>query len=90
MPLSARQVELLVGDLDYILPRTRCDSIQLTKAHVLRAIERDPSVLAELVEGLPLGDARWLSVPLDEIRRANSRAHAPAEAGPLLFSGSEF
>jgi hypothetical protein len=91
MPLTAHQVQLLVADLDYILPRTRCDSVHLSKSGILRAVERDPSVLIELVEGLPPADARWLSVPIDEIRRANSRPQsATADPGPLLFSGSEF
>lgn len=91
MSLTAHQIELLAADLDYILPRTRCDSIPLTKSRILRAIETDPSILIELVEGLPPADARWLSVPLEEIRRAASRKDSrPRESGPLLFSESEF
>ena len=68
MLLSEDQLELLKGDLDYILARTSCDSIQLTKGQVCNAIERDPDVLLDLVEGMPASEARWLSVPLDTLR----------------------
>lgn len=66
--LSDEQLELLKGDLDYILARTSCNSIQLTKGQVSNAIQRDPDVLLDLVEGMPPSEARWLSVPIELLR----------------------
>ncbi|MEI8310513.1 MAG: hypothetical protein WCH98_07150 [Verrucomicrobiota bacterium] len=68
MLLSEEQFDLLKGDLDYILARTSCNSIQLTKGQVSNAVERDPDVLLDLVEGMPPSEARWLSVPPDVLR----------------------
>jgi hypothetical protein len=68
MLLSDDQFELLKSDLDYILARTACDSIQRTKGQVAQAITRDPDVLLDLVGGLSASDARWLSVPSDSLR----------------------
>ena len=68
MLLSEEQFELLKGDLDYILARTSCNSIQLTKGQISNAIERDPDVLLDLVEGMPPSEARWLSIPPDALR----------------------
>jgi hypothetical protein len=68
MLLSSEQVALLSGDLDYILARTRCDSLPLTIGHVGSALERDPDVLLDLVDGMDAADARWISVPLDVLR----------------------
>ncbi len=92
MLLSEEQLELLKGDLDYILARTKCDSIQLTKGQVANALERDPDVLLDLVEGLPASDARWLSVPPDILRGLiNRRARggtggSAADEGGFLIS----
>ncbi len=92
MLLSEEQLELLKGDLDYILARTKCDSIQLTKGQVANALERDPDVLLDLVEGLPASDARWLSVPPDILRvLINRRARggsggSSADEGGFLIS----
>jgi len=68
MLLNEDQLELLKGDLDYILARTSCNSIQLTKGQIANALERDPDVLLDLVEGMPASEARWLSVPPDALR----------------------
>ncbi|MCK9590208.1 MAG: hypothetical protein WC076_06955 [Terrimicrobiaceae bacterium] len=91
MLLSEEQFDLLKGDLDYILARTSCNSIQLTKGQVSNAIERDPDVLLDLVEGLPASEARWLSVPLDALRplinrraRGGSGRSAIDEGGLLI------
>lgn len=65
MLLNDEQLELLKGDLDYILARTRCDTIQLTRGQVLNAIGRDPDVFLDLVDAMPASEARWLSVPPD-------------------------
>jgi len=73
MLLSEDQFDLLKGDLDYILARTSCNSIQLTKGQVSNAVERDPDVLLDLVEGMPASEARWLSVPPDALRPLISR-----------------
>ena len=69
MHLSVEQVALLRDDLDYILPRTSCDTVPLTKGHLLRELERDPDVLLDLVEGMSTGDARSLSVPHETLQR---------------------
>lgn len=68
MLLSEEQVSLLLGDLDYILVRTACNTVQLNRPQVLNAISRDPDVLLDLIEGMSPKDARWLSVPPDIIR----------------------
>ncbi len=84
--LSDEQLELLKGDLDYILARTSCNSIQLTKGQVANAIQRDPDVLLDLVEGLPASEARWLSLPIDVLRPLISRR---ARGGSGRSSGDE-
>ncbi len=94
MLLSDEHVELLKGDLDYILARTKCNSIQLTKGQVANALQRDPDVLLDLVEGMPASEARWLSVPPDVIRpliqrrwRGSTGGRGSAqESGGLLLS----
>lgn len=68
MLLNRDQIECLIGDVDYILPRTACDKIPLTKSTILREIERDADILLDLVEGMSESDARFLSVPLDKLR----------------------
>lgn len=68
MLLTDEQIERLKEDLDYILARTRCNTIQLTRGQVLNAFSRDPDVLLDLIEGMPAADARWLSVPWDSLR----------------------
>lgn len=73
MHLSVDQAELLRDDLDYILPRTKCDTVPLTKGYLLREMERDPDVLLDLVEGMNASDARSLSVPHDTLQRLISR-----------------
>jgi hypothetical protein len=73
MHLSADQVELLRDDLDFILPRTCCNTVPLTKGFLLREIERNPDVLLDLVEGMSSSDARSLSVPHDMLRTLISR-----------------
>ena len=90
MLLTPDQIESLIGDVDYILPRTACDRIPLTKSRILREIERDADILLDLVEGMSEADARFLSVPLDSLRRLISRrsrgAASEASAGPDLFT----
>ncbi len=68
MLLTDEQIELLKGDLDYIVARTKCDTIQLTRGQIANEFARDPDVLLDLVAGLPDSDARWLSIPPDVIR----------------------
>ena len=68
MLLTQHQVCLLIEDLDYIIPRTRCDTMTLTKTHVMRDAERDGDILLDLVEGMQDSDARFLSVPLEKLR----------------------
>ncbi len=68
MLLTCEQVGLLSDDLDYILPRTRCNTVPLTKSRILREIEKDADVLLDLIEGMAECDARFLSVPLDRLR----------------------
>jgi hypothetical protein len=81
--LSAEQVFLLTEDIDYILPRTGCDTIPLTKSRILREIESDADVLLDLVEGMPEGDARFLSVPLERLRSLIlQRRRGVVRAGP--------
>ena len=52
MLLTRDQIELLTGDVDYILPRTACDKIPLTKSRILREIERDADILLDLIDGM--------------------------------------
>ncbi len=93
MLLSDDQVDLLKGDLDFILARTSCNSIQLTKGQVSNAIQRDADVLLDLVEGMPSLEARWLSVPPDVLqpliqRRARgSSGGSGGDSGSLLIAG---
>jgi len=82
MLLNEDQLELLRGDLDYILARTKCDKLQLTRGQVMNALSRDPDVMLDLVEGMPRSEARWLSVPLDVLDRlVQQRARGGASAG---------
>ena len=91
MLLNEDQFDLLKGDLDYILARTSCNSIQLTKGQISNALERDPDVLLDLVEAMPASEARWLSVPPDALRPLISRrargssGHASVEAVGVLI-----
>lgn len=73
MLLTQHQVSLLLEDLDYILPRTRCDALPLTKNIVMREAGRDGDVLLDLIEGMTDSDARFLSVPLETVRGLISR-----------------
>ncbi|MFA7344740.1 MAG: hypothetical protein WC003_10580 [Terrimicrobiaceae bacterium] len=91
MLLTEEQFDLLKGDLDYILARTSCNSIQLAKGQIFNAMELDPDVLLDLVEGMPVSEARWLSVPLDALRPLIGRrarggtGRLSADAGGLLI-----
>ena len=85
MLMSEDQFELLKGDLDYIMARTSCNSIQLTKGQVTNAIQYDPDVLLDLVEGMPASEARWLSVPPDVLSPLIQRRARGATGG----SGSQ-
>jgi len=93
MLLSDDQLDLLKGDLDFILARTSCNSIQLTKGQVSTALQRDADILLDLVEGMPPSEARWLSVPLDDLqplihRRARgSSGGGGGDSGCLLIAG---
>ena len=71
--LTQQQVSLLLEDLDYIIPRTRCDTMPLTKSHIVRDAWRDGDILLDLVEGMPDSDARFLSVPLEKLRALITR-----------------
>jgi hypothetical protein len=73
MILNDDEVQRLLGDVDYILPRTACDKIPLTKSRIMREIERDADILLDLIEGMSEADARFLSVPLDKLRGLISR-----------------
>ncbi|MFM8364515.1 MAG: hypothetical protein ACKOAS_05115, partial [Verrucomicrobiota bacterium] len=68
MLLTPAQIDRLVEDLDFILPRTACNTIPLTKSRILREIESDPDVLLDLVEGMNPSDARCLGVPHEKLR----------------------
>ncbi len=88
--LNDEQIELLSDDLDYILGRTTCNTVQLTRGQVANAMARDADVLLDLVEGMSPADARWLSLPPDVLRpliarraRGSSHQAAPAETAPL-------
>ncbi len=95
MLLSDEHIELLKGDLDYILARTKCNSIQLTRGQVANALERDPDVLLDLVEGMAASESRWLSVPADVIlplihrrsRGATGGVGASPESSGMLIAG---
>ncbi|MFM8717143.1 MAG: hypothetical protein ACKOHM_05440 [Spartobacteria bacterium] len=66
--LTQQQVSLLLEDLDYIIPRTRCNTMPLTKSHIVRDTWSDGDILLDLVEGMADSDARYLSVPLEKLR----------------------
>lgn len=68
MILSEEMARLLAADLDFILPRTRCDRMLLSKSRVTRELEVDPDAILDLVAGMDDADARWLSVPQDALR----------------------
>lgn len=92
MLLTDDQIELLEGDLDYILARTTCNSIQLTKGQIANALQRDPDVLLDLVDGMSASDARWLSVPPDVLgpliqRRARGSSGGGPDSSSLCLSG---
>ena len=94
MILNDDQVCRLRDDIDYIIARTRCNTVQLTRTQVLRAIERDGDVLLDLVEGMPESDARFLSIPLDTLRRLIGVKHrgmpsvsGDSESGLLAVCG---
>ena len=90
MLLTRDQIELLTGDVDYILPRTACDKIPLTKSCILREIERDADILLDLIEGMSESDARFLSVPMDKLRGLISQRSrgllGEVAASPDLFA----
>jgi hypothetical protein len=67
MLLTPDQIARLVEDLDFILPRTRCNTIPLTKSRILRDIESDPDILLDLIEGMSESDARCLGVPREKL-----------------------
>ena len=66
--LTQQQVSLLLEDLDYIIPRTRCNTMHLTKSFIVRDIGREGDILLDLVDGMADSDARYLSVPLEKLR----------------------
>ena len=89
MLLTDDQFELLKSDLDYILARTKCNSIQLTKGQIANAIGRDPDVLLDLVEAMPAPEARWLSVPCDVLfSLIQRRARGSVSGGSAQDSGA--
>ena len=71
--LTQQQVSLLIEDLDYIIPRTSCNTMHLTKSFIVRDIWRDGDILLDLVDGMPDSDARYLSVPLEKLRSLIAR-----------------
>jgi hypothetical protein len=71
--LTQQQVSLLIEDLDYIIPRTRCNTMPLTKSHILRDAWRDGDILLDLVDGMADAEARFLSVPLEKLRALIAR-----------------
>ena len=92
--LTQQQVSLLIEDLDYILPRTRCNTMPLTKSHIVRDASRDGDILLDLVDGMPDSDARYLSIPLEKLRSliasrqrgsAGSSHEREVESLPSLF-----
>lgn len=93
--LTQQQVSLLIEDLDYILPRTRCNTMPLTKSHIVRDAWRDGDILLDLVDGMPDSDARYLSVPLEKLRSliasrqrgsVGSSQEQEADSLPTLFA----
>jgi hypothetical protein len=93
--LTQQQVSLLIEDLDYILPRTRCNTMPLTKSHIVRDAWRDGDILLDLVDGMPDSDARYLSVPLEKLRSliasrqrgsVGSSQEQEADSLPSLFA----
>jgi hypothetical protein len=68
MLLTPDQIDRLVADLDFILPRTSCNTVPLTKSGILREIESDPDILLDLVDGMADSDARCLGVPREKLR----------------------
>lgn len=68
MLLTQQQVSLLLEDLDYIIPRTSCNTMPLTKSYIVKETWRDGDILLDLVDGMPDSDARYLSVPLEKLR----------------------
>jgi hypothetical protein len=86
MLLNELQTELLKSDLDYILARTRCNKVPLSKGLILNAILRDGDVLLDLIEAMPAHDARWLSVPWDALRPLIER-RARGDAGSARGDG---
>ena len=83
MLLTQQQVSLLIEDLDYIIPRTCCNTMPLTKAHIVRDAWRDGDILLDLVDGMPDSDARFLSVPLEKLRSLIARRQRGSVGGPL-------
>ena len=81
MLLTHQQVSLLIEDLDYIIPRTRCDTMPLTKTHIVRDLWRDGDILLDLVDGMKESDARFLSVPLENLRSLIARRQRGAAGG---------
>jgi hypothetical protein len=79
--LTQQQVSLLLEDLDYIIPRTRCDTMPVTKSHIIRDAWRDGDILLDLVEGMPDSDARFLSVPLEKLRALITRRQRGSGGG---------
>lgn len=82
MLLNDEQIELLTGDLDYILGRTSCNTVQRTKSQVAIAIARDADILLDLVQGMSCADARWLSLPPDVLSPLIARRERGLSAGP--------
>lgn len=90
MLLNDEQIELLTGDLDYMLGRTACNTVQLTRGQIANAIARDADVLLDIVDGMSASDARWLSLPPDVLRpliarraRGHSAGSSCGETAPL-------
>ena len=93
--LTPQQVSLLIEDLDYIIPRTFCNTMPLTKSHITRDVWRDGDILLDLVDGMPDSDARYLSVPLEKLRSliasrqrgsVGSSQEQEADSLPSLFA----
>lgn len=85
MILSDEMARLLAADLDFILPRTRCDRMLLSKSRVTRELESDPDAILDLIAGMDDAEARWLSVPLDILRPLIRRR----QQGAIAPSGGE-
>ncbi len=73
--LTQQQVSLLIEDLDFIIPRTSCNTMPLTKSHIVRDAWRDGDILLDLVDGMPDSEARYLSVSLEKLRAMITRRH---------------